>query len=66
MYKSKTSFMSKNSSKVLNENKQGMHFWPKVAQRWILGSEFRKSNSRFGVGSSKVPCVPVLWQNEQF
>ena len=29
--------MSKNSSKVSNENKQGMLFWPKPAQNWFWG-----------------------------
>ena len=40
--------MSKNSSKVSNENKQnkqGMLLWTKLAQKWILGSEFQKSTS---------------------
>ena len=32
--------MSKNSSKVSNENKQGMLFLTKLAQTWILGSGF--------------------------
>ena len=44
-YKTKTSCMSKNRYKVSNQNKQGMLFWPKLAQKWILSSEFRKSNS---------------------
>ena len=30
--------MSKNSSKISNENKQEMLFRPKYAQKWILGS----------------------------
>ena len=32
--------MSKNSSKVSNEKKQGMLFLTKLAQTWILGSGF--------------------------
>ena len=35
--------MSKNSSKVSNENKQGILLWTKLVQKWILGSEFQKS-----------------------
>ena len=37
--------MSKSSSKVSNENKQGMFFRLKHAQKWILGLELRKSAS---------------------
>ena len=53
--------MSKNSRKVSNKNKQGILFWPKFAQKWILGSEIRKSNSKFGISSSKIPCVPKVF-----
>ena len=58
--------MYKNSSKVSNENKQGIIFWPNLAQKWILGSEFLKSNSGFGISPSKIPCVPLFRQNVQF
>ena len=56
-YKTKTSFIPKNSSRVSN---QGMLFLPKFAQKWILGLAFRKSNTRFGISSSKIPCVPIF------
>ena len=40
-------------------------FWPKLAQKWVLESEFRKYNSEFGISSSKILCVLVFGQNEQ-
>ena len=39
-YKTKTNSMSKSSSKISNENKQGMLFWLKFAQKGLLVSEF--------------------------
>ena len=39
--------MSNSSSKVYNKNKQEMLFQPKFPQKWILGSEFQKSKSKF-------------------
>ena len=41
-------------------------FSPKFAQKWILGSEFRKSKSGFGINTSNIPCVPIISQNGQF
>ena len=58
--------MSKNSSKVSNKNKQGMLFWPKFTQKWILMSKFRKSNPGFGINSFKIPCASMFRQNVQF
>ena len=40
-------------------------FWPKLAQKQVLESEFRKYNSEFGISSSKIPCVPVFGQSGQ-
>ena len=58
--------MSKNSSKVSNENKQGMLFLTKLAQTWILGSGFWKSNSGFRISSSKILCVPFSGKKDNF
>ena len=40
-------------------------FWLKFAQKWILRSEFQKSKSRFGISTSKIPCVPIFNQSRQ-
>ena len=40
-------------------------FEPKFAQKWILGSEFQKSKSGFGISTSNIPCVPIFSQNGQ-
>ena len=40
-------------------------FSDKFAQKWILGSEFQKSKSGFGINTSNIPCVPVFSQNGQ-
>ena len=53
---------SKSSRKVWNKNKQGMLFWPKLAQKWILGSEIWKSNSDLWISSSEIPCVLIFRQ----
>ena len=39
--------------------------WPKFAQKWILGSEFQKTKSGFGISSSKFPNGPILSQDRQ-
>ena len=57
--------MTKNSSKVSNENKQGMLFWPRFTQNLILGLEFQKSYSRFVINSSKIPREPIFRQNKR-
>ena len=51
---------------VSNENKQGMLFRSKFAQKRILVSKFWKPNSVFGITPSKTPCVPIFRQNKQF
>ena len=38
-----------------------MLFWPKLAQKWIFGQDFRKSNSGFGISFSKIPCVTIFF-----
>ena len=43
-----------------------MFFWPKLAQKLILGLEFWNSNSGFGISSSKIPCVLIFRQSRQF
>ena len=47
--------MPKNSSKVSNENKQGIVFRPNFVREWILGSKFLKSYSGFGINTPKIP-----------
>ena len=44
--------------------RQNGHFWlfrSKFAQKWILGSGFQKSRSRFGISTSKIICVPPIF-----
>ena len=38
---------------------------PKFAQKWILGSEFQKSKSGFGIGILEILCAPIFRQNGQ-
>ena len=40
-------------------------FRPKFAQKWILGSEFQKTKSGFGISSSKFITRPILSQDRQ-
>ena len=40
-------------------------FRPKFAQKWILGSEFQKSKSKFGISTSKIARVSIFNQNGQ-
>ena len=40
-------------------------FRPKFAQKWILGSEFQKTKSGFGISSSKFCNGPILSQDRQ-
>ena len=50
-------------NKVSNKNKQGMLFRSQFVQKWILGSEFLKSKSGFGITTSKIPGVAIFRQN---
>ena len=45
---------------IFSQTRQLWLFWPKFAQRWILGSEFQKSKSGFGICTSNIPCVPIF------
>ena len=58
--------MFESSSKVSDKNKQGMLSWPKFIRKRILMSEFRKSNSGFGISSFKISCVSMLKQTYNF
>ena len=48
---------------IFRQNGQLWIFGPKFAQKWILGSKFRKSKSVFGINTSNIPCVPIFSQN---
>ena len=50
---------------IFRQNGQLWLFEPKFAQKWILGSEFQKSKSGFGINTSNIPCVPIFSQNGQ-
>ena len=41
-------------------------FRPKIAKNWILGSEFQKSKSGFGINILNIPWVSIFSQNGQF
>ena len=45
---------------IFRQNWQLLLFEPKFAQKWILGSEFQKSKSGFGINTSKIPCVSIV------
>ena len=47
---------------IFRQNGQPCLFRPKFAQKLILGSEFGKSKSRFGISSFKIPGVPIFRQ----
>ena len=38
-------------------------FGPNLAQKWFLGSEFKKSKSGFTINTSSISCVPIFSQN---
>ena len=40
-------------------------FGPKFAQKWLLGSNFQKSKSEFGISILVIPCTPIFGQNGQ-
>ena len=40
-------------------------FGSKFAQKWILGSEFQKYKSRFGINTSNIPRELIFIQNGQ-
>ena len=51
---------------ILRQSKQLWLFGPKFAQKSILRSEFQKSKSGFGTSTSKIPCVPIFSQMDNF
>ena len=51
------------SASIFRQSKQIWIFGSKFAQKWILGSEFQKSNSGFGINSSTISCVSIFSQN---
>ena len=51
-----TNFQTKQTTLILE---------PKFTQKWNLGSEFQKSKSGLGIGTSKIPRGLILRQNEQ-
>ena len=50
---------------ILRQNGQLWLFWPKFAQKWILGMEFWKTKSGCRISSSEISCVPIFRQNGQ-
>ena len=40
-------------------------FWAKISQKWILGSEFQKPKSGFGMNTFNIPRVLIFSQNGQ-
>ena len=50
---------------IFRQNGKLWLFWPKFAQKWILGSEFWKTKCGCRISSSKIPCVPISKQNKQ-
>ena len=44
---------------IFGQNRQLWLFGPKFPQRWILGSKFRKSKSRFGISILEILGVPI-------
>ena len=42
---------------IFRKNCQLWLFRPKFADKWILGSEFEKSKSGFGICTYKIPCI---------
>ena len=51
---------------IFRQSEQLRIFVSKFAQKWILGSKFQKSKSKFGVNTSNIPCVLIFSQNGQF
>ena len=45
---------------IFRKNGQLWLFRPKFSQKWVLELEFQKSKSRFGICTSKIPCVSIF------
>ena len=50
---------------IFRQNGQLCIFGPRFTQKWILGSEFQKPKSGFGINTSHIPCLLIFSQNEQ-
>ena len=50
---------------IFRKNGQLWLFRPKFAQKWILGLEFQKSKSGFGISILEILCAPIFRQNGQ-
>ena len=50
---------------IFRQSGQLWIFGPMFAQNLILGSEFKKSKSGFGISTSNILCVPILSENGQ-
>ena len=48
---------------IFKQNGQLWLFRLKFHQKWILGLEFQKFKSVFGMSLSKIPCVPIFSKN---
>ena len=45
---------------IFRQNGQNRLFRHKFAKKWILGTEFQKSNPRIEISTSKILCVPIF------
>ena len=50
---------------IFSQTGQLWLFWPKFAQKWILGLKFQKSKSGFGISILEILCAPIFRQNGQ-
>ena len=50
--------------RIFRQNEQLWLFWPKLAQKWIFGSEFQKSKSGFGISTSRYHVCQFLVKME--
>ena len=50
---------------IFKENQQLWLFWPTLAQKWVLGSEFQKSRSRFAIYILEILYAAIFRQNGQ-
>ena len=53
------------SALIFRQNGQLWIFGLKFPQKWILGWEFQKFKSEFGISTSIIPCVPIFRQDRQ-
>ena len=50
---------------IFRQNGRLEFFGPNLPKYWILGSEFPKFKSRFGISTTKIPPVPIFCQDGQ-